>query len=71
MEVIALRLTEHITAEIDKLVKKGIYPNRSEALREAARMLIRVQRGAYTGRAKDISKDELLEEYAKEKGYKL
>ncbi|MDD5182040.1 MAG: VOC family protein [Candidatus Nanoarchaeia archaeon] len=30
-----------------------------------------MQKGVYTGRAKAVSKDEMLREYAKEKGYKL
>jgi Arc/MetJ-type ribon-helix-helix transcriptional regulator len=71
MEVIAVRLTEQLTKELDKLVKEGMYPNRSEALREAARLLLRMQRGMLTGRAKPLDRDKLMEEFAKSRGFKL
>jgi len=71
MDVIALRLTDYITHELDSLVKKGVYPNRSEALRDAARLLIRMQKGMFTGRAKPVSKEQILKEFAKEKKFKL
>jgi Arc/MetJ-type ribon-helix-helix transcriptional regulator len=34
-----IRLTEKHLHDIDRLVKQGIYPNRSEAIRDAVRKL--------------------------------
>ena len=59
------------TAKIDSLLEKGEYPNRSEVIRDAARILIRMQKGLFTGMAQPINKDELLKEYAKKHGFKL
>ena len=41
METIQTRLTKEMLMSVDKLVKAGIYPNRSEAIRDAVRILIR------------------------------
>jgi len=71
MELIALRLTKQTISEIDNLVKRGIYPNRSEAMRDAARLLLRMQKGMFTGKAKPVSKDVLIKEFAKKEGFKL
>ena len=40
METVQIRLTEKQIRNIDVLVKKGIYPNRSEAVRDAVRKLV-------------------------------
>ena len=69
---VATKLTEKMIKMIDKLIEKGIYVNRSDALRDAARILIRLQYGAM-GRRKSIfltkrEKDKALKEYAKERG---
>jgi len=40
METIQIRLTEKQIKSIDTLVKRGIYPNRSEAVRDAVRKLV-------------------------------
>jgi|GEM_PF-6088922 len=39
------RYPKGLLKEIDKLVKQGLYSSRSDALRDAARILIRMQRG--------------------------
>ncbi|HLD49505.1 MAG TPA: ribbon-helix-helix domain-containing protein [archaeon] len=39
METMQIRLTDKQIRRIDFLVKRGIYPNRSEAVRDAVRKL--------------------------------
>jgi len=39
METVQIRLTERQIRNIDVLVKRGVYPNRSEAVRDAVRKL--------------------------------
>lgn len=56
--------------EIENLVDQGLYANRTEALRDGARMLLRTQIGTITGSPKEISKDELWEDLVKEIGSK-
>jgi len=58
---ISLRMPEKILDNIDKLVEDGIYANRTEALRDAARLLIRSQVGMIPGKRPEISKDEIWE----------
>ncbi len=40
METVQIRLTEKQIKSIDVLVRRGIYPNRSEAVRDAVRQLV-------------------------------
>jgi len=40
METVQIRLTEKQLRHLDVLVRKGIYPNRSEAVRDAVRKLV-------------------------------
>jgi len=40
METVQIRLTEKQIKNIEVLVKKGVYPNRSEAVRDAVRRLV-------------------------------
>ena len=40
METVQIRLTEKQIKNIEVLVKKGVYPNRSEAVRDAVRKLV-------------------------------
>ena len=40
METVQIRLTDKQIRSIDSLVKKGVYPNRSEAVRDAVRKLV-------------------------------
>ena len=58
---ISLRMPEKLLDNIDKLVEDGIYANRTEALRDAARLLIRSQVGMIPGKRPEISKDEIWE----------
>lgn len=52
-------MPEKILENIDKLVEDGIYANRTEALRDAARLLIRGQVGMIPGKRPTTSKDEI------------
>ena len=40
METVQIRLTDKQIKNIEGLVKKGVYPNRSEAVRDAVRRLV-------------------------------
>jgi Arc/MetJ-type ribon-helix-helix transcriptional regulator len=40
MQTIQIRLTPRQIKKIDMLVNKGIYPNRSEAVRDSVRKLV-------------------------------
>ena len=40
METVQIRLTDKQIKNIESLVKKGVYPNRSEAVRDAVRRLV-------------------------------
>jgi Arc/MetJ-type ribon-helix-helix transcriptional regulator len=39
MNPIQIRLTRELIEKIDKLIENGLYPNRSEAVRDAVRRL--------------------------------
>ena len=39
MHPIQIRLTKELIEKIDSLIERGIYPNRSEAVRDAVRRL--------------------------------
>jgi len=54
-------MPEKILDNIEKLVEDGMYANRTEALRDAARLLIRSQVGMIPGKRPEISKDEIWE----------
>lgn len=41
MKIISVQLPQSLINAIDTLVKRGVYPNRSEAIRTAIRELIR------------------------------
>ncbi len=41
MRLIAVHLPERIVEDIQRLVEKGLYPNRSEAIRNAIRDLLK------------------------------
>jgi len=66
VKVISLRLPDKLIEEIDELVSSGMYANRTEALREAARNLLKSQIGSLKGSPKQVSKDEIWEEFMKE-----
>jgi len=40
METVQIRLTEDLIKMVDRLVKRGIYSSRSEAVRDAVRKLV-------------------------------
>ncbi len=40
MQTMQIRLTDKQIKRVDLLVKKGVYPNRSEAVRDAVRKLV-------------------------------
>ena len=62
MNNISIRLPDKLLEEIDKLVHEGTYASRTEALRDAARQLIRSQKGILQGKPPKIPKDEILKE---------
>lgn len=70
LRTISLRLPEKILEEIDNLVALGMYANRTEALRDGARLLLRAQGGSLPGLPKEISKEEIWEEFIREKKFK-
>lgn len=39
MNPVQIRLTPELIDKIDRMVEKGVYPNRSEAVRDAVRRL--------------------------------
>ncbi|MFW5902651.1 MAG: ribbon-helix-helix domain-containing protein [archaeon] len=49
MKPIQVRLTNKLKEKLDEEVAKGIYPNRSEAMRDAIRRLIQNQKGDENG----------------------
>ena len=65
MKNISLRLPDKLLEEIDNLVEQGIYANRTEALRDAARQMLRQQIGSIPGKPPKIDKNELWEEFTK------
>jgi Arc/MetJ-type ribon-helix-helix transcriptional regulator len=64
--LVSLRFPDRLLEEIDKLVERGEYASRTEALREAARLLLRSQIGMIPGRPLEVSKDEIWDELIKE-----
>jgi Arc/MetJ-type ribon-helix-helix transcriptional regulator len=65
MKTISLRIPDKLLEDIDNLVKEGRYANRTEALREAARNLLNTHNGFLPGTPKQISKEEIWEEFKK------
>jgi len=70
VRTISLRLPRKILEEIDALVEKGVYASRTEALREGARLLLRMQTGSLKGSPVEVSKDEIWREFEEEKASK-
>jgi Arc/MetJ-type ribon-helix-helix transcriptional regulator len=46
----SVKLTDYLMSQVDKLVEKGIFVNRSEAIREAVRLMINSQFGVMKGK---------------------
>jgi len=55
------RRPEQIHESVDKLVDDGVYANRTEAFRNAARLLLRSQVGMLPGKRPEVSKEEIWE----------
>ena len=68
MKLISLRFPEKLLDEIDELVKQGHYANRTDALRDAARLLLRTNIGLLQGKPAQISKDDVWDELSKNLG---
>ena len=72
-QTVSTKLTGPLAEKIDQLVESGLYVSRSEALRDAARLLVMEQKGSLKG----LGKEQLTEEdkarffrkYVKEKGW--
>lgn len=64
--MIPARYSEKIIDSIDKLVNSGFYRSRSDALRDAARRLIREQYGLLKNFEKNKSSVELVREIRKQ-----
>ncbi|MCW4051076.1 MAG: ribbon-helix-helix domain-containing protein [Candidatus Bathyarchaeota archaeon] len=62
MRTISLRMPDRLLEEIDRLVEQGSYANRTDAFRDAARLLVRSQVGILQGEPLPLDKDELWEE---------
>jgi len=67
LKTISLRLPDKILKELDELVEKGLYANRTEALREGARILLRAQTSSLQGKPLEVPKDEIWKEFVEEK----
>lgn len=72
---VATKLTEKMTEIIDEMVEEGIYTSRSDALRDAARILIFYQKDAMGKRKSPLvskkEKSTAWKNYAKKRGFKL
>lgn len=62
MKNISLRMPDRLLEEIDKLVEHGSYANRTDAFRDAARLLVRSQVGILKGEPAPLNKDEVWDE---------
>ena len=66
VKLVSLRFPDKLLEEIDGLVERGDYASRTDALRDAARLLLRSQIGVVPGRPLEVSKDEIWDELVKE-----
>ena len=66
VKLVSLRFPDKLLEEIDGLVERGDYTSRTDALRDAARLLLRSQIGVVPGRPLEVSKDEIWDELVKE-----
>jgi len=65
---IAITLDEHVLAEVDRLVREGAFPNRSQAIEVAVREKLDRQR--HSRLARELAKLDRAEEQAfAEEGY--
>jgi len=70
MELVGVRFTEALIAEMDKMVEEGTYPNKSELIRDGARRIVAMQSGMLTERHSLVDKDKIAKEYIKERKFK-
>ena len=72
-QTLVMRMSKKIVEEVDKMVEEGYYASRSEAMRDAARLMIRMQRGMIKAdinwRMTKEQKDEAVREFLKERGW--
>ena len=62
---VATKLTERMIENLDKLVEAGIYTSRSEALRDAARLLLGTHVGSLKGKPNEVTKDDIINSFLK------
>jgi len=62
MKNISLRMPDRLLEDIDRLVEQGSYANRTDAFRDAARLLVRSQVGILKGEPAPLDKDEVWDE---------
>lgn len=62
MKNISLRVPDRLLEDIDRLVEQGSYANRTDAFRDAARLLVRSQVGILKGPPAPLDKDEVWNE---------
>jgi len=48
----SVKLTDYLMSQVDKLVEEGVFVNRSEAIREAVRLMVNSQFGVLKGKQK-------------------
>jgi Arc/MetJ-type ribon-helix-helix transcriptional regulator len=70
MKNISIRLPDRLLSDIDRLMEEGHYSSRTEAIREAARVLLRSQVGSLKGQPNHVSKDEIWSEFKEENNIK-
>jgi len=57
METLQIRLTKNMLDKLDVLIKQGIYPNRSEAVRDSVRIML--DRKSATSKTLTVSMKDL------------
>jgi len=67
MPNINVRIPQAMLKQVDSLVKKGVYANRTEAFRQGLRLVL-MQAGRIPGKPKEISKEEILQGFLKKEG---
>ena len=55
-------MPDRLLEDIDRLVKQGFYANRTDAFRDAARLLVRSQVGVLKGEPAPLDKDKVWDE---------
>ena len=60
------RFPKKLLAEIDELVEQGHYACRTDALRDAVRLLLRSQIASIPGKPLGVSKDEVWDDSLKQ-----